>query len=70
MQATPDEGQHAQRLRVEPLRIVDDAQARLFGQQRQRGEADQEQVGRWTVGEAAGHVQGRALGGRQPIAAG
>ena len=49
VQPSRDEPQHRQRFRVQPLRIVDQADQRAFrrdiGQQRQRGQAHQESIG-------------------------
>ena len=69
-QAAGDEPQDLRRGVVEPLRVVDDTGQRLLlgdlGEQRQRGQPDQEPVGR-SVGAAAEHRRERvALRSGQP----
>ena len=70
-QAPADEPEDLRGGLVEPLRIVDDADERLLlgdlGEQRQRGEPDQEPVGR-RAGTAAEHGRERVtLGDGQPV---
>ena len=72
-EAAGDEAEHLRRRVVEPLRVVDDADERLLlgdlGKQRQRGEPDEEAVGR-RAGAPAEHGRERVpLRHRQPIEA-
>jgi len=64
------ESERPQGFPVEPLGVVDHDQARRLGEQGQRGEADQVEVGRRPVGEAAGHLESGPLSGGQAVAAG
>jgi hypothetical protein len=59
------EPEHVRRLAVDPVPVVDDAQQRLVfsrpGQQRQRGQPDQEKIGRRPRLQAERDLHGIAL---------
>ncbi len=70
-QPAGDEAEHLRGGRVEPLRVVDDAQQRALGsglgEEAQRRERDQEAVGRGAGRQPQGDAEGRLLRGRQGV---
>lgn len=73
VQPAAEERERVERLAVEPLRIVDHADQRPvprhFGKQRQRGEADQEPIRRWSGNEPEGRPQRVTLPTGKPVEA-
>ncbi len=74
VKAAGDKGEALDRLRVEPLRVVDDAHQRATGgcvaQHGQRGEADEEPGGRRRLGGPERRIERGPLGHGQPFGLG